>query len=149
METTETQQTSLTPLDSIKLCDAKTFTNTWQSENNGLPKAFVIPILDFVNLLTELELINIEEDGRFALTEMNGTEAAIRAYIGVDPDSPFTLKQKLFLVGALKLPGSSHFKEIIQEEKNPIPGWTPSGSGVFDFTTPCPSHCDDDSPLNH
>jgi hypothetical protein len=141
---------SLTPLDSVKIHDAENYTAAWQTAHGTtLPKAFVIPIIDFVNLLTELNFINIESDGRFSLNQLDGTEAAVRAYIGIDPKSPFTLKEKLFLVGALKLPGSSNFKEIIQNEKNPIPGMTPSGSGVFDFTTPCPSHCDDDSPLNH
>lgn len=149
METTDNQQTSLTPLDSIKIQDAENYTALWQTSNGNLPKAFVIPITDFVNLLTELEFINLESDGRFSVNATDGTEVAIRAYLGVDPTSQFSIKEKLLLVGAVKMPGSQHFKEIIENEKNPLPGWTPSGSGVFDFTTPCPRHCDVDSPLNH
>ncbi|MFT5751730.1 MAG: hypothetical protein ACI828_001710 [Flavobacteriales bacterium] len=149
METKKNLPASLVPLDSIDIIDAGNFTKNWQTSHSKLPKAFVIPIIDVVSLLNELGHITIENDGRFSLNLEDGTEAAIRAYIGVDPNAPYVLKEKLLLVGALKLDGSDHFKEIIENEKDPIPGKTPSGSGVFDFTTPCPRHCDDDSPLNH
>ncbi|MEP0264107.1 hypothetical protein [Dokdonia sp.] len=69
--------------------------------------------------------------------------------------------EKILVVGTEKTTtvnrqGEIIYRDIVKDEKNSDGGTyrypsgiTLNGSGVYDFTAPCPSNCDDDSPLNH
>ncbi len=69
--------------------------------------------------------------------------------------------EKLLIVGTEKTTqvnkqGNIIYRDIVQDETDGSggahrypSGITLNGSGVYDFTNPCPNDCDDDSPLNH
>ncbi|WP_299679929.1 hypothetical protein [uncultured Dokdonia sp.] len=69
--------------------------------------------------------------------------------------------EKLLVVGTVKTTtvnksGNIIYEDIVKDEKNGSGGTarypsgvTLNGSGVYDFTAPCPNDCDPNSPLNH
>ncbi len=128
--------------------DAKKWAYNWQSANPNKCKAFLMPAEDLIGALTEMGVINAS--GQVDATKV--ADAGVRAYMAIDETDTSKSNgygEKLLIVGTYVDCNNVH-RDIIEEElpsgcKTTMP--TPTGSGVFDFTYPCPSTCDDYSPL--
>ena len=131
------------------------YARKWQHENTTHAKAFLIPAGDLIACLEEMEVLVNDGDGNYTLN--NVENSGVRAYMAIKrpegtPASPET--EKLLIVGT-KVDCTGKHRDIIEGER-------PSGckdktvetavsalkgSGVYDFTAPCPSECDPNSPL--
>ncbi|OIQ30015.1 MAG: hypothetical protein BM564_04400 [Bacteroidetes bacterium MedPE-SWsnd-G2] len=127
----------------IPIKDAQDLTKNWQTHNPNFAKAFLIPINDILACINEsgvdLEIVN----GR--ISTVNPDES-VRAYVGVK-DSQKAEDEKLLIVATFK--DGSEYVDICENGANPPGGRRLYGSGVFDFTKPCPNECNRDSPLFH
>ncbi|MFT5891337.1 MAG: hypothetical protein ACI9Y7_001438 [Dokdonia sp.] len=148
--------------DLITICEAKTWTEKWQTENPNHCKAFLVPIQDLLGTLSEMGIIKIDDgeiSGKFDETK----DEMIRSYLSINPDEVKNpgKGEKLLLVGTVNTGkedgnGNIVYQDIVAEEKSgeeaqvTYPsGVTLDGSGVFDVTRPCPNQCDPNSPLDH
>lgn len=143
---------------SIPVLEAQTYVKKWQSENSAInkkgglmhAKAFLIPAGDLIDCLLEMEILKDLSCINTSLVD----SAGIRAYMGIDRPStdhmPSAETEKLVLVATTKeVDGTKTIHRDIIEGyviKNP-PAHKLIGTGVFDFTDPCPSSCDPKSPL--
>lgn len=129
----------------IPVYTAATWTKRWQQEHPYDAKAFLIPIDDLIDSMEEMDIIIRNPNGSFTIRDIEG--AGIRAYMAIDPDEKVkeARGEKLLIVGTKRDEYGIH-RDIIQFESNNA-ATAPEGSGVFNFTTPCPSECDPDSPL--
>jgi len=143
---------------SIPVLEAQTYVKKWQSENSetnkkgGLKhaKAFLIPAGDLIDCLLEMEIIKDLSCINTSLVD----SAGIRAYMGIDrlpsDDIPSAETEKLVLVATTKEDDGTKtiHRDIIEGYvlKNPPPHKL-IGTGVFDFTEPCPTVCDPNSPF--
>ena len=102
-------------------------------------KAFFIPITDLIEAINEVNGTNYDP-------ELGNKVDGIRAYIGVEETNPNEYEEKLMIVGVKNnkdiLPGRSDN----DAEVNAL--LEDGGGDVYDFTSPCPTLCDKDSPLN-
>jgi len=145
----------LTPL-TLLLKDAKTWAKNWQSANPKHAKAFLIPALELMACMKEMGVLKSDGDGKYIITDgMNN--AGIRVYRAINPTGGTDAKngygEKLLIVGTTK---DKHGKviDLIEgrtvrpegEECNKLLSGL-EGSGIYDFTVPCPNECDDYSPL--
>jgi len=135
----------------------------WQKENDGVHcSAFLIPVPDLIDTLKEMGII--DSSGKVIST--NEVDPRIRAYMAIDEEKAKEpgFGEKLVIVGTevRKDARGNYIKneygeiihfDIVEGERNSFDAVTslasPTGSGAFDFTLPCPNNCDPDSPLNH
>lgn len=111
--------------NAISLQEAKRWSKRWSKQEGDYNKhhhvhAFLIPKIDIQEVLTE------------------GIDA-VRAYIGVDDNG----KEKLMIVGTKYDATTNTYMDLISnsvESEN-----TPED--IYDFTEPCPSACDPESPM--
>lgn len=130
--------------------DAIKWAKNWQTANPNKCKAFLMPAGDLIGALTEMGII--DASGQVDATKVD--DAGVRAYMAIN-DTDTSKKngygEKLLIVGTTIDCQGVHRDIIEGELPNPnCPNLRPSartGSGVFDFTAPCPSTCDDYSPL--
>lgn len=127
----------------IKMECARRWTADWRNAHPNDARAFLIPVKDLLKAMKEMDIIRKNNDGTYSIVDAVNT--GIRAYMAIDDQG----KQKLLIVGTfLEVDDQTHY-DIVEGRKIPLSDEvTPYESGVFDFTTPCPSECDDDSPLN-
>jgi hypothetical protein len=124
--------------NTITLQTAKKWAKKWKKEEGTYNshhdcRAFNIPKIDLLEVLAE--------DG----------VASVRAYLGInvftDPDtSKKVSEEKLMIVGV-----DAEGKDMISTKKGENGDLIsdPEGDGdIYDFTRPCPSYCDPESPLN-
>jgi hypothetical protein len=124
------QQTVLGYPDTITEADAIRITTNWRNYmakgNPDFIRAFEIPLDDMLNAA--------------ALTQKYGG-TGVRAYIGLDVEGdPTSAKLAIVPIGEkgndiLTVPDGS--QKVAGEEE----------SSIFDFTSPCPTACDLNSPL--
>ena len=121
-------------INTISLNQAKEWAGNWRNLESNYNKyhkihAFNIPKLDLIEVLNEE---NVE---------------SIRAYIGVkettNKKGETEFEEKLMIVGVDEkgkdlLPSSTIGKTLATESDE---------SGIFDFSRPCPTTCDQESPL--
>lgn len=144
----------LTPLN-IKLSDAKIWAKNWQRENPKHAKAFVIPTLEILSCMKEMGIIKSDGDKYIITDAINN--AGIRAYMAINPKNGTDQKngygEKLLIVGTMK-DKNGDIIDIIEgrtaaaegkEGEDLLSGL--KGSGIYDFSTPCPTTCDRYSPL--
>ncbi|WP_343330909.1 hypothetical protein [Polaribacter staleyi] len=123
-------------VNTISLDEAKKWAENWrnlESDYNKYHKcrAFNIPKIDLQEVLAE-----------------DGVES-IRAYIGVKESTNSKgekeYEEKLMIVGV-----DENGKDMLPSatKGNTLAAESADDSGIFDFTDPCPSACDSDSPLN-
>ena len=133
----------------ISIDNAKEWAYNWQSANPKKCKAFLIPAEDLIGALTEAGII--DASGTVVKDKIN--EGAARAYMAIDPSSGTGASngygEKLLIVGT-NIDDKGVHRDIIIDEK--LKGSSPEdnlreGTGIFDFTLPCPVVCDDKSPL--
>lgn len=136
----------------VKLACAKTWAKKWQTDFPNHSKAFLIPSIDLIQALKEMDVLVPLEDGNYSLKNIESS--GVRAYMAIDEDVKEGGGEKLLIVGT-KVDCKGIHRDIIEDEKPS--GCDDSdvdlavnaliGSGVFDFTSPCPSDCDLNSPL--
>ncbi len=150
--------------------DATADTALWQKLYPDHAKAFLIPTGDLLGMLAEMEIIAIDPaTGNITGNSSNANNQEIRAYMGIDTTiysnygggkDPVKFKEngygeKLIMVGTMADPFSRGSDiDVMRDQKNnktypPGARYTIEGSGIYDFTRPCPSDCDPNSPLNH
>lgn len=109
--------------NTISLPTAQTWARKWRKEEGTY------------NAHHELHAFLIPKED---LTELLAEDVdAVRAYIGVDENDV----EKLMLVGTKHNAETSVYTDM-------LPGEEPEGE-IYDFTTPCPTVCDENSPLNN
>ena len=47
-------------MSSIKICDAKAYAKKWQVENKSHAKAFLIPAVDLIDCLIQMDVLKIQ-----------------------------------------------------------------------------------------
>lgn len=131
----------------IPLTDAKDWAAKWQSENPNKAKAFLIPIEDLIETLKEMNVLQ-EVPGQGTFTINNIPDAGVRAYMAIDDNVPPSVgsNEKLLLVGTAMDSQGTHC-DIVEDGHYPTGGIQRVGTGIFDFTKPCPNYCDMGSPL--
>ncbi|WP_397364469.1 hypothetical protein [Olleya sp. R77988] len=135
----------LTPLN-IPIERAKTLAKNWQSANPNHAKAFLMPALDLMACMLEMGALVKEQDGSYKVTDIVNN-SGIRAYMAIDPSQEEGFGEKLLIVGTTKDTEGNIIDIIEGRRTNSNALVDPVGSGVFDFTDPCPSECDEGSPL--
>ena len=136
----------------ISIEEAKTWTEKWQTDCPDNCKAFLIPTIDLVEALEEMGVLKKKKNGDYRLRKVNKT--GVRAYMAIDENTEEGGGEKLLIVGT-RIDCNGVHRDIIEGEKpsscedGKINAAVSNleGSGVFDFTEPCPNNCDQDSPL--
>jgi hypothetical protein len=114
----------------ISLATAKSWTANWRSAPSTSARAFLIPLKDLQGAISEIQ----GEPG----------EPCARAYLGIDPA---TNTEKLIIVGTRQetdKSGNTVYRDMLPVSDTEIG----DGNSIWDFSTPCPPDCDDDSDLN-
>ncbi len=124
------------------------WTANWRSQHPNTVNAFLIPAVDFVEVLNEIGVLD-DAAAAQAQTNANNLNSKVRGHLAIDGNNT----EKMIFVGTENVNGVD--RDIID---GTIDGTTPTSlkssasdintSGVFDFTEPCPPSCDDNSPLN-
>ncbi|MFD0861675.1 hypothetical protein ACFQ1M_05620 [Sungkyunkwania multivorans] len=113
------------------------WTTNWRNgRGNRNVDAFLIPAEDLVAALIE---IGVLPNGTYATDDKN-----IRAYLGVDDKNT----DRLVIVGTKKDTSVTPavYRDMITDDQTGRK-WEGGGS-LYDFTEPCPTACDVNSPLN-
>lgn len=126
----------------------------WQSENGFHCKAFLIPALDLIEVLEEMNILLHQGEGNYKLGDLKNS--GVRTYLAIDrpiDTMPVASTEKLLIVGTYVDKEGIHRdiikgEELEQYEKNiKVMVENLDGSGIYDFTDPCPTTCDNNSPL--
>jgi len=138
-------------MSTIKMHDAKIWAKKWQDENASHAKAFLIPAVDLIDCLKEMGVLVKQSDGHYKISDLS--DSSVRAYMAIKRppnEAPSALTEKLLIVGTLKNSLGIH-KDLVVDDATAGYGEATAaaidGSGVYDFTAPCPSECDPGSPL--
>ncbi len=105
-----------------------------QVPESNIPRAILIPIADLLAIIDKYQFI---DDNGVTRNELRG----VRAYFAVkqgDQDLPDD-------VTALIVPVDLRGKDIVSDGNSL--GEEGDDTDIYDFTTPCPTECDVDSPL--
>ncbi|MEE9407024.1 MAG: hypothetical protein V3V28_02995 [Polaribacter sp.] len=112
-------------VNAIPLTTAQNWVKRWRDEESSYNThnecfAFNIPLIDLQEVINEKGV------------------ASIRGYLGVDENNV----EKLLIVGV-----NAQGKDMITIPKSDLRA-IGDGGDIYDFSEPCPSVCDDDSPIN-
>lgn len=135
--------------NTVTLQDAKKWTEKWQTETKDKHcKAFFIPALDLSELLKEMEILKKNDlTGKYELDESKLTDAGVRGYLGIDTTKGTNKDngygEKMLFVGTNYNNKTGKHNDIILNPTNP----QSKDSGIYDFTAPCPTTCDEGSQL--
>ena len=136
-----------TSRNTITLQDAKEWTKLWQGNNPNHCKAFLIPAEDLTEVLKEMNILVQNPSGVYILDESKLPNAGVRSYMAIDTTDGTGKEngygEKLVIVGTTYSDKTKVHSDIIKNEQDP----TSKDSGIYDFTEPCPSECDQNSPL--
>jgi len=117
--------------NTISLKTAKKWAKRWRNKESSYNlhhecRAFNIPLVDLQEV--------IKEEG----------VTSVRAYIGVDKkviEGEVVFEEKLMIVGV-----DANGKDMISSSDGV--SLNNDSNDIYDFTTPCPTVCDNDSPMN-
>lgn len=143
----------------VTLEQAKLWTTIWRIANPENAKAYLIPVEDLIDVLVEMGILVYDKTLKTYTLHQGKTQQDVRAYMAIDPhtDNPDkNPEEKVLLVGTERVEspsGEVTYKDIIHYPKKGAllgDGEDPEdpGSGVYDFTSPCPDACDEESPLS-
>lgn len=143
--------TQTKPKNSIDIEKAQKWAKRYQKTSDTGAKAFLIPVDDLLESMEEMGVIKrwIDAKGKEHYSFDDIKNACVRAYMAVDPDKikEPAKGEKLLIVGT-KIDNKGIHRDIIVDKKNNTKTMSElQGSGVFDFTEPCPNTCDQLSPL--
>ena len=140
----------------ISVKKASEWTEKWRDKHPEC-KAFLIPTEDLMGVLTEMGVLQKDSSGNYSYHQ--GHKRDVRGYMGINPIGDDGKPEYKFVMVATEKFKDSRFKggfvyrdiynggvdggfgEVISDDD-------PGGSGVFDFSEPCPDMCDDQSELN-
>tara|TARA_R110001632_G_scaffold19898_15_gene59900 strand:- start:7226 stop:7645 length:420 start_codon:yes stop_codon:yes gene_type:complete len=131
----------------IPVAKAAEWTALWRKRCPNNCKAFLLPVEDLVGVLKEMKILQEVEAGVFKIDE--GEEQYARAYMAIDALETKGGGEKVLLVGTKKEPLTKEknvYRDIINGDIMAKEG-DGDGTGIYDFSKPCPEHCDPDSPL--
>jgi hypothetical protein len=114
----------------ITLATAKSWTANWRNAPSTSARAFLIPLQDLQGAISEIQ--------------NQGGNPKARAYLGIDAS---TNTEKLIIVGTSQetdKAGNTVYRDLLPADENSTDG----GNSIWDFSTPCPPDCDDQSDLN-
>ena len=141
-------------IDTIPLSTAQDCVQKWRTENGFNCKAFLIPADDLITCLEEMNILQKESNGSYTIQDAENS--GLRAYLAIDrPSDQLATPQteKLYLVGT-KIDSQGVHRDIIEDDKKQqresnIAAKISAlkGTGIYDFTAPCPNTCDGNSPL--
>lgn len=129
----------------ITVDDAIKWTTLWREKNPNNCKAFLIPVKDLTAVLIEMNILTKQEDGKYVLDETKIDGAGVRSYMAVDEAIKEGNGEKVLIVGTEVVDGKH--KDIINDNVTETYEMG-DGSGIYDFSEPCPTTCDLDSVLN-
>lgn len=130
----------------IPVAKAAEWTALWREKCPNNCKAFLLPVEDLIGVLKEMNILQEQEVGIYKINE--GENQYARAYMGIDKETTVGGGEKVILVGTKKEPFSKEkfiYRDIINGSVED--GDDDNGTGVFDFSRPCPNYCDPESPL--
>lgn len=127
----------------IPLKEAVSWTTNWREKCPNRCKAFLIPTIDLVEVLEEMNILQKNESGSYSLNKTTGKD--VRAYIGIDPKTKEGGGEKLLIVGT-ELGKDGIYRDMVPERTDTY-DLGDGGGDVYDFSKPCPSRCDPGSPL--
>ncbi|SHG71705.1 hypothetical protein [Winogradskyella jejuensis] len=131
----------------ISIEDAKNWTKNYQDNmKSGDAKAFLISCETIVDILKEMKVL---QESKGVITLHDVQSSSIRAYLAVNPKQADANGQTLVMVGTMKDSTGVERDMVEGEIDAPFNKSDLNGSGAFDFSLPCPRHCDENSPLNH
>ena len=109
-----------------------------------VPKGFLIPVQDLMGVLTEMNVLTDNGNNNYTYNKSLGRD--VRAYMGFDGSVPH-----LVMLGTKVVNGV--YRDLydggVDGQKGTLTGEEGfEGSGIYDFSRPCPNACDDDSKLN-
>lgn len=157
-----------TTTPTVPFDNATADTALWRKLNPDHAKAFLIPSADLLSSLAEMGIISIDPTtGNITGNYSASNHQDVRAYMGVDTSiyakygggkDPVKFKEngygeKLLIVGTQADPkDSNNYIDVMYDastgRKYPPGTRLPiEGSGIYDFTRPCPNECDPNSPL--
>ena len=135
----------------ISLGVAEQWTANWRAKYPEV-KAFLIPIEDLMGVLIEMGAL--EQTGRNQYSFNEGVKRDVRGYLGLDDNAT----PHMVMVGTKKFPDSRFpggfvYRDLYNGGVDGNAGTLSDnesfgGSGIYDFTEPCPNFCDDESNLN-
>jgi hypothetical protein len=138
----------------ITLDDAILWTNIWRIANPENSKAYLIPVEDLIDVLKEMGVLKEGKNKNCFKIAKGKTQLDIRAYMAIDPHLGNPEKgpeEKVLIVGTRKVksPDGSGwvYEDIIRYKIIEDTDGDDDGSGIYDFTEPCPDACDKNSPL--
>ncbi|GAB5400197.1 MAG: hypothetical protein Aureis2KO_17820 [Aureisphaera sp.] len=116
----------------ITLAEAISWTTAWRGSPSTSAKAFLIPIQDLQGVLNEIS--------------GQGGNPCARAYLAMDGGV-----EKLIFVGTsqdTQKDGSVIYRDLLPSVGGAEGAEAAGSNSIWDFTEPCPSACDPNSPLN-
>lgn len=139
------------PPNGVNIEDAEEWTKAWQANCKDVAKAFLIPMEDILELLTELKVLQPDGNGNLFTNGTDYPMDGLRVYNGLimDPNNPTSVakaEKKIVLVGTVNVDGED--QDQVENSKD-SPKVELSGSGAFDFGMPCPKRCNKNSSLYH
>lgn len=157
MKTTKPTAAAAASVKPIDICQAREEAKQWQSMNGTRAKAFLVKTGDFLECMKEMGIASYDAGtGNYTVHEKVGSD--LRIYMGTkidkttwtDPKEGYG--NKLLIVGTTYDSKTKKWSDIIDRTSMcpTMPGYrptdpvlgSPTGSGVYDFTVPCPNECD-------
>ena len=161
-----TKPTAVAAAKPIDICDAIQNAKLWQGQNSSRAKAFLVPVGDLLACFLEMGIATYDSrSGNYTVHE--NVPHDLRMYMGNEldkttwPDPKKGFGNKLLIVGTKFDKATNKWVDIIDRDTvcplgeydgdgsadGPVALGGPTGSGVYDLTTPCPNECDPTSPL--
>ena len=129
--------------NAIPLKVAEQWTKKWRETCPNNCKAFLIPALNLVEVLKEMNILQIKENGNYTMNKVN--DSYVRAYMAIDTETKEGNGEKVLIVGT-KLGKDGVYRDMVPDRKDDYE--LEDGDGlVYDFSKPCPNDCDPGSPL--
>ena len=130
--------------NTVSLSVAKGWTAAWRTKCPDNCKAFLIPAVDLVQVLNEIGVLGDKAAAK-AQAKAKAKAKDVRAYVAIGSEAGGPVEEKLLLVGTNK-DDKGIYRDIIDGKS--LGANNGPNSGIYDFTSPCPTACDPDSPLN-
>ncbi len=139
--------------NTIPVSEAEVWTAKWRESCPENCKAFLIPAVDLIEVLNEMGILGDKAAAK-AQKRASKRKLDVRAYMAIETFENGATEEKILLVGTQQ-DSEGVYRDILngsidgkgETEVKGLKG--PEGnSGVYDFTSPCPPYCDDESPLN-
>ncbi|WP_299242586.1 hypothetical protein [uncultured Aquimarina sp.] len=126
---------------------AAQWTAKWRETCPDNCKAFLVPAVDLIEVLNEMGLIGDKAAAK-AQKRASKNKLDVRAYMAIGAEPGEKVEEKLLIVGTQEIDGV--YRDIINGEVDGKSAGLGDGSnsGIYDFTLPCPTACDDQSELN-